>query len=78
MGTLNPSGLCMCGCGEQAPLAKKPDKRKGHVRGQSVRFVNGHNTRKSPLAYEARGAVWNLFLLAHRRANQEARNEAAS
>ena len=35
--------LCECGCGEPAPLAKWNDKRKGHVKGQPVRFVPGHN-----------------------------------
>jgi HNH endonuclease len=37
--------LCECGCGELAPLAKTTDPRKGHVKGQPLRFVNGHNTR---------------------------------
>jgi hypothetical protein len=36
------SGLCECGCGETTPLAKKTYARWGHVKGQPLRFVLGH------------------------------------
>ena len=39
------NGYCQCGCGELAPLAKKTDKRHGHVKGQPVRFIGNHNRR---------------------------------
>lgn len=39
------AGLCECGCGEPAPIAKRTDRRHGWVRGQPVRFVRGHSTR---------------------------------
>ena len=41
----NPSGLCLCGCGQPAPIAKKTDPRRGWVKGQYLRFVHGHNRR---------------------------------
>ncbi len=49
---LNPSGLCMCGCGEPAPLAKQTSTRNGHVAGEPVRFIHGHHTRGKKLSLE--------------------------
>jgi len=37
--------LCECGCGEQTKLATKTKTYQGHVKGQPLRFVNGHNSR---------------------------------
>lgn len=42
----NPSGLCMCGCGEPAPIADRTDARLGNVRGEAVRYILGHQLRK--------------------------------
>jgi hypothetical protein len=44
----NPSGKCMCGCGERTPIATMTCKRLGHVKGQPCRFIRGHNTKKGP------------------------------
>jgi len=47
-------GYCHCGCGLPAPLAKKTAKKYGHVKGESVRYINGHyqrSTRLSPVDY---------------------------
>lgn len=44
----NPSGLCMCGCGERTSLARDTNPKWGHVKGQPMRFVIGHNHRKFP------------------------------
>jgi hypothetical protein len=38
----NPSGLCMCGCGQPAPLARQTDRKYGYVRGKPLRYVRGH------------------------------------
>ena len=38
------TGFCECGCGLPAPLARCTDRRRGHVKGQPVRFIKGHNT----------------------------------
>src|ERR1051326_5302461 len=41
----NPTGLCMCGCGQPTPPAKKTDRRKGLKKGEPVRYLVGHQTR---------------------------------
>lgn len=38
-------GLCQCGCGETAPIARRSSSQRGYVRGQSTRFMPGHNKR---------------------------------
>jgi hypothetical protein len=43
-----PFGYCHCGCGLPAPIAKKTNRSKGHVKGQPVRFINGHQPGPSP------------------------------
>lgn len=47
----NPSGLCMCGCGEKTQLAPKSYTDRGWVRGQPVQYLCGHNNTKSPVQY---------------------------
>ncbi len=47
----NPSGLCMCGCGAETPLADRNRPSRGVVAGQPLRFIWGHNPRKSPVEY---------------------------
>ena len=37
--------LCACGCGQETPLAPRNEKRFGHVKGEPMRFVRGHNLR---------------------------------
>lgn len=47
----NPSGLCMCGCGQPTPLAPKSDKYRGIVKGKPQKYIPGHHRRSSPLEY---------------------------
>lgn len=48
----NPSGLCMCGCGERTAIARTNQSRFGQVKGEHVRYINaGHAGRKSPVDY---------------------------
>lgn len=42
----NPSGLCMCGCGEPAPLAPTTRRDRGQVRGEPVKYIHGHKNAK--------------------------------
>jgi len=49
--------LCECGCGEPTPIAQRNDYRLGHVKGQPLRFVNGHNTTVLRHGH-TRGGVW--------------------
>lgn len=52
-----PRGLCQCGCGATTGPAKKTDRRKGHVKGEPVSYVAGHQTRYNelPIRVEDRG-----------------------
>lgn len=42
---INPSGLCECGCGESAPIAPRTNSCFGHVKGEAIRFIAGHQFR---------------------------------
>ena len=42
----NPSGLCMCGCGQPTRIARQTDVREGTVRGHPRRYLSGHNPNK--------------------------------
>ena len=37
------TGMCECGCGNHAPLARQTDTARGYVKGAPVRFIYGHN-----------------------------------
>lgn len=43
----NPSGLCMCGCGQVTPISTRNYARFGHVAGQHARYVIGHGSHVS-------------------------------
>ena len=40
-----PYGYCQCGCGQKTTIAKRNEYRRGHVKGEPLRFVHGHNPR---------------------------------
>ena len=42
----NPSGLCMCGCGQKTSLAKETRPSRGDVKGKPVRFRPSHGNRR--------------------------------
>ena len=44
-------GHCQCGCGEPTPLAKKTRHELGHVKGDPLPYIHGHNRRKSGTEY---------------------------
>jgi hypothetical protein len=39
------SGLCECGCGQPAPIAKYDSKRWGWIKGQPEHFIHNHHHR---------------------------------
>ena len=41
----NPSGLCMCGCGNRTKIAKNTVSSEQAVRGKPKRFLAGHTSR---------------------------------
>lgn len=53
----NPSGLCLCGCDQKTNPS--PTSRRGYKRGDPLRFVKGHSSRKAGPDYqeEDRGFV---------------------
>lgn len=40
-----PYGFCRCGCGKRTQLAKQNHTALGHIKGQPVSFILGHNFR---------------------------------
>lgn len=45
----NPGGMCMCGCGEPAPIARETNFQRRRVKGFPMQFVHGHNRpRRQP------------------------------
>jgi hypothetical protein len=55
----NPSGLCLCGCGQPTSIATKTDTAVPQLKGHPNRYVTGHAGRLSPFEYiqEERGFV---------------------
>jgi hypothetical protein len=60
-----PVGYCRCGCGQKTELAIKTQKRNGHIKGQPLRYIHGHNSyRMDPLyleedrGYKTRCWIW--------------------
>lgn len=41
----NPSGLCMCGCGQTTKIAKSSNRKYGWVMGEHYRYIVGHTPR---------------------------------
>lgn len=41
----NPSGLCMCGCGQKTAIAKTNCVTYGNMAGHPVRFIKNHHFR---------------------------------
>lgn len=37
--------LCECGCGQPTPIAPRTRSSRGQIKGQPLRFINGHNSR---------------------------------
>lgn len=46
---------CQCGCGQLAPIAKQTNPKRGRVKGQPFRFVQGHGRR---LCTKERNGSW--------------------
>jgi hypothetical protein len=64
-----PYGFCRCGCGNRTPLAKRNEYRRGHVKGEPIPVLHGHNRRARPphyrvvhAGYESPCYLWNRGL----------------
>ena len=42
------AGLCQCGCGQPAPVAKRNDATHNMVKGQPCRYIKGHQPNQWP------------------------------
>lgn len=42
---VNPMHLCECGCGKPAPIATRTRRTIGHIKGQPLKYINGHQGR---------------------------------
>ncbi len=54
-----PYGYCHCGCGEKTNLASQTNPRDGWIKGEPIRYIQGHHLRikrapldKEPFLYE--------------------------
>lgn len=43
--------LCQCGCGQQVHLAARTHTARGHVKGQPLRYLNGHHAGRVALRH---------------------------
>ena len=41
-----PKGLCQCGCGRKTSIAKETRERRGWIKGEPVRFIYNHHSKK--------------------------------
>lgn len=41
-------GLCKCGCGQKTKIAKQTNTKRGWVRGEPYRFIQGHYAKLNP------------------------------
>lgn len=39
----NPTGLCLCNCGQRTRIATRNNRRVGHRKGEHVLYLPGHN-----------------------------------
>lgn len=46
-GASHTIGMCQCGCGKPAPIAKQSNTKRGHVRGLPIRFITHHHLKVS-------------------------------
>lgn len=51
------TALCMCGCGQPAPVSTVNDKRKGYIIGVPRRYVSGHQYGKGNHVWRKRNRV---------------------
>jgi hypothetical protein len=56
--TINPSGICMCGCGTVTGVAKYTDNRSGTRKGDHYRYVRGHSHLKRAVVLKE-GQAWD-------------------
>lgn len=64
----NPSGYCLCGCGQRAPIATQSDYRKGILKDHPMRFIHNHHMRQrvqylvEDRGYKSPCWIWQLTI----------------
>jgi len=55
-----PYGYCHCGCGQRTHVASRSDSSKGWLKGEPIKYVNGHHHQAGePYVIDAAGCwVW--------------------
>jgi hypothetical protein len=59
-------GYCHCGCGGRTEIAKTSDLASGRIKGEALRYVQGHHRRKTqryavaPTGYTTSCWIWQL------------------
>jgi hypothetical protein len=56
-----PYGYCHCGCGQLAPIAKLTNSKRGHIKGQPVRFLPSHHRRSAYVRLQMTDSVDSRF-----------------
>ena len=67
---VNLYGLCECGCGGFAPIARQTETARGAVKGHPIRFINGHNNRRGG-RYTTDAGYVKVKFYGHPRADKE-------
>jgi hypothetical protein len=49
----NPTGLCMCGCGQTTPISKLTRPDGSAVKGEHTRYIHGHHNCRVPFGTPA-------------------------
>lgn len=60
----NRSGLCLCGCGQKAPIARQTDTRRGILKGHHFPYLPNHHphSRKPHRPHRRRKTAMERFL----------------
>lgn len=60
---MGSDGLCECGCGGAAPIAKRNHYGRGWIKGEPISFIHGHHQRGKPAPwkkqYGSANPAWN-------------------
>lgn len=51
-------GYCHCGCGQKTPIAMRNRKDKGWIKGEPLKYVNGHNSKYRHAPEVPFGSKW--------------------
>jgi hypothetical protein len=69
-------GLCECGCGQKTPLATYTQRTRGYIKGQPVRYIQGHQPH--PAWTEERRDAFRAKMLGHPVSSETRRKTSAN